>query len=140
MNVMHYLSFEGRTDEAFAFYEKAIGAKIGAIMRMDESPEPMPPGMVPPGSEKKVMHGEILIGDTTLMASDGYCTGKPTFGGVTLVLNAANDAEAAKHFNALADGGKVNMPIGKTFFSSHFGMLNDRFGVPWMVIVPMPRG
>lgn len=140
MNVMHYLSFEGRTEEAFNFYEKAIGATPGAMMRMNESPVPMPPGMVPPGSENKIMHGEIKVGDTTLMASDGACTGKSAFGGVNLLLNAADDAEAARLFNALAEGGKVTMPLGQTFFSSSFGTLNDKFGVPWMVIVPMARG
>ncbi|RYX89792.1 MAG: VOC family protein [Comamonadaceae bacterium] len=140
MKVMHYLNFEGRTEEAFSFYEKAIGAKPGAVMRMNQSPEPLPPGMVPPGSENKIMHGEIMVGDTTLMASDGACTGNSAFGGVNLVLNAADDAEAAKFFNALAQDGKVTMPLGKTFFSSSFGTLNDKFGVPWMVIVPMARG
>ncbi|HYL17139.1 MAG TPA: VOC family protein, partial [Burkholderiales bacterium] len=93
------------------------------------------PGMVPPGSENKVMHTSFRIGETTVMASDGRCLGKPNFQGFALSLTVANDAEAERMFAALGDGGQVQMPLTKTFFSSRFGMVADRFGVSWMVLV-----
>jgi PhnB protein len=135
MQVQPYLFFDGRCEEAIEFYRSALGAKIEMLMRNKESPEPPPPGMVPPGSENKVMHASFRIGDTTLMASDGHCAGKPNFEGFSLSLTAANDAEANRLFAALSDGGKVQMPMTKTFFSPQFGMVADRFGVSWMVIV-----
>jgi PhnB protein len=133
MQVQPYLFFEGRAEEAIEFYKKALGAKVEAIIRMKDSPEPPPPGMVPPGSENKVMHSAFRIGDTTVMASDGRCSGKPSFQGVSLSINAANEAEAKRLFDALADGGQVHQPLTKTFFSPSFGMLADRFGVNWMI-------
>lgn len=136
MDIQPYLFFDGRCDEAIDFYQTVLGAKVEMLMRYEESPDPVPPGMIPPGSETKVMHSTLRIGETTLMASDGNCQGQPNFQGFSLSLSAANAAEANRLFNALADGGKVQMPIGKTFFSSSFGMVTDRFGVPWMVIVP----
>ena len=137
MKVQPYLFFEGRCEEAIEFYKKAIGAEVLMLMRMKESPEPQPPGMMPPGSENKIMHAALRIGDTEVMASDGMAKGKPEFKGVFLSLSAANEAEADRLFNALADGGQVQMPIGKTFFSPRFGMVADRFGVSWMVnVVP----
>ena len=135
MLVQPYLFLDGRCEEAVEFYRKAVGAEVLMLMRNKDSPEPHPPGMLPPGSENKVMHVSMKIGDTTVMASDGHCKGKPTFAGFSLSLTVANDAEAEQKFNALADGGQVQMPLTKTFFSSRFGMLSDRFGVPWMVIV-----
>jgi PhnB protein len=108
-------------------------------MRFSESPDPLPPGMVPPGSENKVMHAAMRIGEATVMASDGHCQSKPSFQGFSLSLDAPNAAEADRLFAALADGGQVQMPLGKTFFSPRFGMVADRFGVGWMVIVPPPE-
>ena len=105
------------------------------LMRFKDSPEPQQPGMVPPGSENKVMHASFRIGDSTLMASDGRCLGKPNFQGFSLSITVPNDAEAERLFAALGDGGQVQMPMTKTFFSSRFGMVSDRFGVSWMVIV-----
>ena len=134
MIVQPYLNFDGRTEEALAFYGKTVGAKVEMLMRFKDSPEPPPPGMVPPGSENKVMHSSFRIGDSVIMASDMGCTGKPGFQGINLSLAVANDAEAKQKFNALADGGKVEMPLTKTFFASSFGTLTDRFGVTWMVI------
>jgi PhnB protein len=104
-------------------------------MRNKESPEPMPADMCPPGSEEKIMHASLRVGETTLMASDGRAQGKPVFQGFSLSLSAANDAEAQRLFSALSDGGQVQMPLGKTFFASSFGMVADRFGVSWMIIV-----
>jgi PhnB protein len=91
--------------------------------------------MVPPGSEDKVMHARLRIGDAVVLASDGRCEGKPQFQGFALSLSAASDAEAESMFTSLSDGGMVQMPLTQTFFSSRFGMVADRFGVSWMVYV-----
>jgi PhnB protein len=136
MKVQPYLFFDGRCEEAIEFYKRALGAEVLMLMRFNESPDPPPPGMVAPGSESKIMHAAMRIGETEVMASDGRAMGKPEFKGVTLSLSASNQAEADRLFNALADGGQVQMPIGKTFFSPRFGMVADRFGVSWMVVVP----
>jgi PhnB protein len=135
MLVQSYLFFDGRCDEAIEFYRRALGAEVTMLMRFKDSPEPHPPGMIPPGAENKVMHSSLRIGETTVMASDGKCLGKPTFQGFSLSLTVPNDAEAERLFAKLADGGQVQMPLNKTFFSSRFGMVADRFGVSWMVIV-----
>ena len=135
MPVQPYLFFDGRCEEAIEFYRKTLGAEVAMLMRFKDSPEPPPPGMVPPGSENKIMHASLRIGDTTLMASDGDCHGKPSFDGFSLTVNAADEAQAKRLFAALGDGGQVRMPLTKTFFSPSFGMLADRFGVGWMVIV-----
>ena len=103
-------------------------------MRMSESPEKPPPGTMPPGSDQKIMHSTLTIGDSIVMATDGRVSGKPKFDGISLSLTAKDDAEAKKLFNNLAEGGQVTLPINKTFFASSFGMLNDKFGVSWMVI------
>ncbi len=135
MHVQPYLFFDGRCEEALEFYGKKLGAEVTMLMRFKESPEPPQPGMVPPGSGDKVMHASFRVGDSTMMASDGHCQGKPTFQGFTLSLTVPNDAEADRLFTALSDGGKVQMPLAKTFFSSRFGMVADRFGVGWMILV-----
>jgi PhnB protein len=136
MRVEPYLFFEGRCEEALEFYRRALDAEVTMLMRMKDSPDEQPPGMVPPGSENKVMHASFRVGQTNVMASDGRCSGKPSFQGFSLSLDAANEAEATRLFEALADGGQVQMPLAKTFFSPRFGMVADRFGVSWMVIVP----
>jgi PhnB protein len=135
MQVQPYLFFEGRCDEAVEFYRKALGAEVTFLMRYKDSPDPPPPGCIPPGSENKVMHASMQIGDTTVMASDGQCSGKSSFQGFSLSLTVPNEAEAKRRFDALADGGQVQMPLGKTFWSPCFGMVADRFGVGWMVNV-----
>jgi PhnB protein len=131
MNVEPYLFFEGRTEEALQFYQQKLGAQVVAMIRYRENPEPK---YNPPNSDNKVMHALFSIGDTKVMASDGNCAGKPAFNGFALTLNAASPADAEKRFNALADGGKVQMPLNETFFAKSFGMVADRFGVSWMVI------
>jgi PhnB protein len=133
MPIQPYLFFDGRCEEAIEFYKRALGAKVEMLMRFSESPDPPPPGMVPPGSENKVMHASLRIGDSIVMASDGSCGGKPQFAGFSLSLSVKDAATADRLFNALADGGQVQMPIGKTFWSPRFGMVADRFGVGWMV-------
>jgi PhnB protein len=136
MQVQPYLFFDGRCEEAVEFYKGALGAEVEMLMRFKDSPDPPPPGMVPPGSGDKVMHACFRIGDTAVMASDGRCQGRPSFQGFSLSLAAADEAEADRLFAALADGGQVQMPLNKTFFSPRFGMVADRFGVSWMVVVP----
>jgi PhnB protein len=135
MIVQPYLFFDGRCDEALEFYRSKLGAEVTALVRFKESPDP---NSCPPGAGDKVMHSNFRIGETTLMASDGQCQGQPSFEGFSLSLTAPNEAEADRLFAALADGGKVQVPLAKTFFSPSFGMLVDRFGVPWMVIVIPP--
>jgi PhnB protein len=135
MQVQPYLFFDGRCEEAIEFYRRTLGAEVKMLMRWKDCPEPPNKDMVPPGSENKVMHANFQIGDTTVMASDGRCQGKPSFQGFSLSVAAPNEAEAKRLFNTLADGGQVQMPLAKTFFSPSFGMLADRFGVSWMVIV-----
>ena len=135
MLVQPYLFFDGRCEEAVEFYRRALGAEVEGLMRVKDSPDPYPAGMLPPGSGDKVMHVSFRIGDTTVMASDGKCAGKPNFQGFSLSLTARDAAEADRLFAALADGGQVQMPLGKTFYSPRFGMVADRFGVSWMVIV-----
>ena len=135
MHIQPYLHFNGNCEEALTFYSQALGAKIEMLMRYRESPEPAPPGMVPPGMEDKVMHASLRIGDSVVMASDD-CTGNAvSFQGFQLSLDVADAAEAERCFSALAAGGQIKMPLGKTFFAPSFGMLADRFGVSWMVIV-----
>lgn len=133
MLVEPYLIFDGRCEEAIDFYKKAIGAQVTSLMRFKENPEP---SANPHGAGEKVMHASFRVGDTTIMASDGRNQGKPNFQGFALTIAVKTEAEAKKVFNALADGGRVEMPLGKTFFSPSFGMLADRFGVNWMVIIP----
>ena len=135
MNVQPYLFFEGRCEEALDFYTKALGTKVDMLMRMHEAPEPPPPGMMPPGSENKVMHASFHVGDTEVMASDGRCSGLPKFDGFALSITAADETDARRKFDAMAAGGEITMPLGKTFWSPCFGMLKDRFGVGWMITV-----
>jgi PhnB protein len=132
MNLQPYLFFDGKCDEALDFYKKAVGAEPKMLMRFSQAPDQ---SMVSPGSENKVMHAQVQIGDTAVLMSDGRCTGNTNFQGFALTLTAKTENEADKTFNALADGGKVTMPMGKTFFSPRFGMLTDKFGVGWMVLV-----
>ena len=139
MQIQSYLFFDGRCEEALEYYRKALGAELMMLMRNRESPEPPPPGMLPPGSENKVMHASLRIGDSVVMASDGHCRGQPSFQGFSLSLTVPDAARADQLFAALADGGQVQMPLAKTFFSPRFGMVADRFGVSWMVYVePKP--
>jgi PhnB protein len=132
MLVQPYLMFDGRCEEALEFYRRAIGAEVTTLLRWKDSPDPR---MKMPGAEDKVMHSQLRIGDTTIMASDGQCQGKPDFHGFSLSVTAADVAEADRLFAALGEGGQVQMPLSETFFSPRFGMLADRFGVPWMIYV-----
>jgi len=135
MKVEPYLFFDGRCEEAVEFYRRRLGAEVTMLMRYKESPDAPPPGMVPPGSENKVMHASLRIGDTTVMASDGKCSEQPSFRGFSLSITVPDVTAADRLFSALADGGQVQMPLTKTFWSPRFGMVADRFGVGWMVNV-----
>ncbi len=129
-----YLFFGGRCEEAIEFYRRGLGAELEMLMRHNESPDAPPPGMLQPGFENKVMHASLRIGGAVLMMSDG-CDDKSHFDGFRLSLSLPTEADAQKAFAALADGGDVQMPLTKTFWSPCFGMVTDRFGVGWMVTV-----
>jgi PhnB protein len=134
MKVQPYLFFDGRCEEAIEFYKSALGAEVLMLMRFSENPGEPPPGVIPLGSEDKIMHASFRIGETEVMASDGLGTGTPAFQGISLALSVPNEAEADRLFHALGECGQVQMPIGSTFFSPRFGMVADRFGVSWMIV------
>jgi PhnB protein len=132
MQVQPYLFFDGRCDEAMDFYKGAVGAKVSMLMRYKECPDK---SMLKAGTEDKVMHAQFQVGDTSILASDGHCNGNTNFQGFSLAISAKTEAEAEKMFDALSSGGQVQMPLTKTFFSPKFGMLADKFGVGWMILV-----
>jgi PhnB protein len=135
MQVQPYLSFDGHADEAIEFYKGAVGAKVNMLMRFKDSPEPPPSGQFPPEMMNKVLHASLTIGESIVLLSDGRCMDKMKFHGICLTLLVSSEAEAERVFGALSNGGKITMPLAKTFFSPRFGMLDDRFGVSWMVYV-----
>lgn len=137
MKAEPYLLFRGDCEAALNFYKDVLGAEVTALMRFRDAP----PGAMPemPGMADKVMHANLKIGDTMVMASDGQCGEATGFNGFSLTLAVADTAEAQRVFGALAEGGEVRMPLAPTFFARQFGMLADRFGVPWMVIEQMPE-
>ena len=137
MQITPYLSLEGRGEEAIKFYQKVLGAKVEMLMRFKDNPEPQP-GMTPPGSENKILHAHLKIGDQSLMLSDGRCGGKAVFQGINLSLTVKTDKDAEAKFKALSDGGHIGMPMASTFFASRFGILADKFGVHWMVLTGAP--
>ncbi len=135
MDVQPYLQFDGRCEEAIEFYKTALGAEVEALMRFKDSPDPrMQPG---PGVEDKVMHACFRVGDSRIMASDGFCKGKPSFQGFSMTLQPKDRPEAERLFAALGKGGQVQMPLGETFFSPGFGVVADPFGVSWMIVTQL---
>lgn len=134
-SVQPYLFFGGRCEEALDFYAQALNAKLIMKMRFSESPDAVPPGMLQAGFENKIMHASMTIGQMTIMVSDG-CDDKSKFDGFRLALTVANESTADAAFAALAEGGKIDMPLVKTFWSPRYGMVTDKFGVAWMVMVP----
>ena len=132
LQIQPYLCFEGCCDEALEFYRKSLGAQVGMLMRSKDSPDP---AGCPGGAGDKVMHVCFRVSATTILASDGRCSAKPNFQGITLSLTLKDVAEAERLFSALGDGGQVQMPFARTFFSPGFGMVADRFDVPWMIYV-----
>ncbi len=139
MKMEPYLHFNGRAEEALGFYEKALGAKVDMKMRFSESPDPHPDGRVPTGFENKIMHASLLIGEARVMLSDGGAMTGQSLGGFSLSLQYDSETDARPAFDALADGGRITMPISPTFWSPCFGMVTDRFGVHWMVTVDSAR-
>ncbi|SFK57796.1 VOC family protein [Methylocapsa palsarum] len=138
MHIHTYLNFNGRADEAIEFYKRALGATVVRLMRYKDNPQS---GMGQPVADPdKVMHAELRIGETTLLASDGGCREVSGFEGVSLSLFVSDDIEAGRVFAALAEGGQVQMPLTPTFFSSGFGMLTDRLGISWMVMTQCGSG
>jgi len=135
MQIHPYLYFEGRCEEAVEFYRRALGAEVLFLMRFKDSPDPQELSRLPPGAENKVLHTTFRIGGITMQASDGQCLGQPRFQGFTLALSMPGLAEAERVFASLADGGEVQMPLTKTFFSPGFGVVVDRFGESWKVHV-----
>ena len=143
MNVQPYLYFGGKSEEAIEFYKGAVGAKVEMLMRFKDNPDfksnaASDPGCAPNDNPEAIMHSCFKLGDQRVMASDGYAKGNPEFKGFCLSLSVKTEAEADTLFGALGDGGKVEMPLGKTFFSPKFGMVQDKFGVGWMVLVSPP--
>jgi PhnB protein len=135
MNIEPYLSFEGKAQEAIDFYKSAVGAQVKMVMHFKDAPPEMQAQMSP-GTGDKVMHACIKIGDSDVLLSDGRCGGTANFSGITLTLNASSTGEAEKLFAALGKGGQVSMPMAETFFATRFGMVDDKFGVHWMVLNP----
>ncbi len=134
MQAQPYLFFDGRAEEATEFYRRTVGAEVTTLMRWKDMPDLSDDPRIP-ADRNKVMHMSFRIGDTTVLASDGNHLAGEKFQGFALALTVANDAEAERVFAALADGGRVQTPLTKTFFSSRFGALADRFGVNWMIVV-----
>ena len=130
MQVVPYLHFNGDCEAAFRYYEKHLGGKTSAMMTHEGTPAD---AQVPAEWKKKILHARIAVGDTEVMASDAppgrYS--KPAGFRVSVQTKSVDEAERA--FHALADGGTIDMPIGETFFAKRFGMVTDRFGIPWMV-------
>ncbi|MGO4702231.1 VOC family protein [Dyella sp. 2RAB6] len=135
MIIQPYLHFEGRCEEAIEFYKQAVGATVEMLMRYRDSPEPPVTGCEPQGDyQEKIIHSSFRIGESVVNATDGFNSGQSSFKGFSLSLTVGSDAEANKRFDALAVGGQVTMPLSKTFFTSSFGMLTDKFGVNWMIL------
>ena len=135
MKVQPYLFFDGSCDEAIAFYKNSLGAEVVTVMHYKDSPEPE---MCSPATADKVMHASLRFGDTEVMMSDGRCEGKRNFQGFSLTLTVMDIPEAERVFGILAEGGEVQMPMTETFWSPRFGMVADRFGMSWMVMVQGP--
>ena len=135
MQLTPYLFFDGKCAEAIDFYKSAIGADIVFMMQYKDAPEPLPEGMNSPELQDCVMHASFKIGDSEVMASDAPPGNHKGHNGFSLSITVADENEAKKTFAAMSDGGKVQMPLGPTFFSPCFGTLVDKFGVEWMVYV-----
>jgi PhnB protein len=133
MHVQPYLYFHGRCEDAVEFYRTALGAHAIELLRFKDAPQPVPPDALPPGYDDKIMHGTFQVGETTVMVSDGGVSAADGFTGFSLAITVTAEAEADRIFTALAEGGQVGMPLGKTFWSPRFGTVTDRFGVTWMV-------
>ena len=129
-----YLFYQDTCEAAFNFYAKVLGGKIDALLRSSDAPAEMPAA---PGREKTIMHARMSLPDgSVLMASDAPPEHVQKPQGFSISLTFTDVADAERKFNALADGGTVTMPFGKTFWAKGFGMCVDKFGTPWMVNSP----
>lgn len=138
MHVQPYLFFAGRCQEALDFYEKAVGATTLFKMHFKDAPPPEQSGPdceSVPGWDEKIMHASFSIGSSTLMASDGMGKEAQAFKGFSLSISVKTNEEGERVLHALAEGGKISMPFQKTFWTSGFGMAQDKFGMGWMVSV-----
>lgn len=133
--IKNYLFFSGRCEEALNFYQQHLGASINFMMRFNENPDPMPEGMLQDGFENKIMHAEFNLANMVIYASDG-CNDAENFSGFRLALIIQKKEDAERIFSALATGGKIDMPLMKTFWSPLYGQVTDQFGVGWMVMLP----
>ena len=128
-----YLFFGGRCEEALEFYRQKLGAEIVTLRRFKEAPEPVPG--LPDCFNDKIMHASVRIGESIWMASDGQCEGNPNFEGFSLSITVPDESEAERLFTALSEEGLVVMPLEKTFWTSKFGVVQDRFGLSWMISI-----
>lgn len=137
--IQPYLFFRGRCEEAIKFYEKALGAKVGMMMRFKDNPDKPPESVVPAAMNDRIMHASLEIAGANIMLSDGMKEGGPEFGSMSLSLAVTNPADVDRYFNALAQGGEIEMPLNKTFFAERFGSVKDKFGISWMIICEAKR-
>lgn len=138
MRIEPYLFFNGQAEEALAFYERALGGQVESKMRYAECPDPVPPEQLPPGGPQKLLHARLHLGEMALMMSDGVPRDGGGFRGFSLTLQYSTEADARRVFDVLTEGGQMLLPLSRTFFSPCYGMLVDRFGVQWMVMVCTP--
>ena len=130
MQLNPYLSFNGKCEEAFKYYEKVLGGKVAMMMKYEGSPMA---DQTPREWRDKVMHARLIVGDEVLMGSDAPPDRYEPMKGITVTLGVDEPSDAERIFGALAEGGTVQMPIQQTFWAARFGMLTDRFGTPWMI-------
>lgn len=133
--IQPYLFFRGRCEEAIDFYKAALGAEVQMMMRFKDNPDKPGPDSVPTALDERIMHASLRIAGSEIMMSDGMKSGPLDFQCMSLSLSVPTEADADRVFNALAEDGTVQMPLGKAFFSPRFGAVADKFGVSWMVIV-----
>ncbi|OEY99857.1 MULTISPECIES: VOC family protein [Stenotrophomonas] len=135
MKLIPFLGFNGKTHEAMAFYAQALGGKVTSEMKYSD----MPPSdnmegcgdNQGPSDPDLIAHSQLEVGDAILMAADGPGSGDN--GSTTINVDVETEDEAERVFKALAEGGKITFPIGETFWAKRWGMLEDKYGKPWMV-------
>lgn len=133
--VTPYLFLRGRCEEALGFYKEKLGADVLMMMRFKDNPDCPPEDKVSKVFDDRIMHAAVRLNGATIMMSDGMRSGPLDFNCMSLSLSVANESDADRFFNALAEGGKVEMPIGPTFFAQRFGAVTDKFGVAWMIVM-----
>jgi len=137
MQINAYLSFDGQCEAAFQLYEQVFGGKIEGVFRYEGTPIE---GQVPPEWRQKIMHITLGVGQSQIMGADaqpGQSSGPAKR--FCMSINLKDTEEAKRIFNGLAEGGQIQMPLAPTFWAAQFGMLTDRFGIPWMVNCEAPK-